>query len=103
MNFLTKPFDNIRIRQAFALSIQLFVGLVVGGVGSISGTLFGGLFALFAPNIAEWVSKGLAGAIYGIILVLVIYVMPSGAAGRSELVGVDPVSQPPLYVGTLVP
>src|SRR5712691_5404697 len=36
----------------FALSIQLFVGLVVGGVGSIPGTLFGGLFALFAPNIA---------------------------------------------------
>src|SRR5437660_8007666 len=70
----------------FALSIQLFVGLVVGGVGSISGTLFGGLFALFAPNIAEWVSKGLAGAIYGIILVLVIYVMPSGAAGLARLV-----------------
>jgi len=70
----------------FALSIQLFVGLVVGGVGSIAGTLFGGLFALFAPNIAEWVSKGLAGAIYGIILILVIYVMPSGAAGLVRLV-----------------
>ena len=70
----------------FALSIQLFVGLVVGGVGSIAGTLFGGLFALFAPNIAEWVSKGLAGAIYGIIRILVIYVMPSGAAGLVRLV-----------------
>jgi branched-chain amino acid transport system permease protein len=70
----------------FALSIQLFVGLVVGGVGSIPGTLFGGLFALFAPNIAESVSKGLAGAVYGVILVLVIYVMPSGAAGLVRLV-----------------
>jgi branched-chain amino acid transport system permease protein len=70
----------------FALSIQLFVGLVVGGVGSIPGTLFGGLFALFAPNIAESVSKGLAGAVYGAILVLVIYVMPSGAAGLVRLV-----------------
>jgi branched-chain amino acid transport system permease protein len=70
----------------FALSIQLFVGLVVGGVGSISGTLFGGLFALFAPNIAESVSKGLAGAVYGVILILVIYVMPSGAAGLVRLV-----------------
>jgi len=70
----------------FALSIQLFVGLVVGGVGSIPGTLFGGLFALFAPNIAEAVSKGLAGAVYGVILVLVIYVMPSGAAGLVRLV-----------------
>jgi hypothetical protein len=36
---------------------------------------------LFVPNIAERVSTGLAGAIYGVILLLVIYVMPSGAAG----------------------
>ena len=70
----------------FALSILLFVGLVVGGVGSIPGTLFGGLFALFAPNIAESVSKGLAGAVYGAILILVIYVMPSGAAGLVRLI-----------------
>ena len=57
----------------FALSIGLFVGLVIGGVGSIAGTLFGGLFVLFVPNIAESVSKGLAGAVYGVILILVIY------------------------------
>jgi branched-chain amino acid transport system permease protein len=70
----------------FALAIALFVGLVVGGVGSIPGTLFGGLFVLFVPNIAESVSKGLAGAVYGVILILVIYVMPSGAAGLVRLV-----------------
>jgi len=63
------------------LSISLLVGLVVGGVGSIPGSLFGGLFVLFVPNIAERVSTGLAGAIYGVILLLVIFVMPSGAAG----------------------
>jgi branched-chain amino acid transport system permease protein len=39
------------------------------------------VFVLFVPNIAERVSTGLAGAIYGVILLLVIYVMPSGAAG----------------------
>jgi branched-chain amino acid transport system permease protein len=65
----------------FLLSVSLLVGLVVGGVGSIPGSLFGGVFVLFVPNIAERVSTGLAGAIYGIILLLVIYVMPSGAAG----------------------
>jgi branched-chain amino acid transport system permease protein len=54
---------------------------VVGGVGSIGGTLFGGLFVLFVPNIAEHFSKGLAGAVYGIILLLLIYLMPTGAAG----------------------
>ena len=70
----------------FALAVALFVGLVVGGVGSIAGTLFGGLFVLFVPNIAEQFSKGLAGAVYGIILLLVIYLMPTGAAGLVRLV-----------------
>ena len=65
----------------FLLSVSLLVGLVVGGVGSIPGSLFGGVFVLFVPNIAERVSTGLAGAIYGVILLLVIFVMPSGAAG----------------------
>jgi branched-chain amino acid transport system permease protein len=69
----------------FFLSVALFVGLVVGGVGSIAGTLVGGLFVLFVPNIAEQVSKGLAGAVYGIILILVIYLMPTGAAGLFRL------------------
>ena len=69
----------------FVLSVALFVGLVVGGVGSIPGALVGGLFVLFVPNLAEHVSKGLAGAVYGIILLLVIYVMPSGMAGLLRL------------------
>jgi branched-chain amino acid transport system permease protein len=69
----------------FVLAIGLFVGLVVGGVGSIPGALFGGAFVLFVPNIAESVSKGLAGAVYGVILILVIYLMPTGAAGLVRL------------------
>jgi branched-chain amino acid transport system permease protein len=69
----------------FLLSVSLLVGLVVGGVGSIPGSLVGGLFVLFVPNLAERVSTGLAGAIYGIILLLVIFVMPSGAAGFARL------------------
>jgi branched-chain amino acid transport system permease protein len=70
----------------FVLAIALFVGLVVGGVGSIAGTLFGGFFILFVPNFAEQVSKGLAGAVYGVILILLIYVMPSGVAGLIRLI-----------------
>jgi branched-chain amino acid transport system permease protein len=70
----------------FTLAIALFVGLVIGGVGSIPGTLFGGLFILFVPNIAEEVSKGLAQAVYGVILIAVIYLMPSGAAGLVRLI-----------------
>jgi branched-chain amino acid transport system permease protein len=67
------------------LSISLLVGLVIGGVGSIPGCLFGGLFVLYVPNIAESFSTGLAGAIYGIILLVVIFVMPAGAAGFARI------------------
>jgi branched-chain amino acid transport system permease protein len=40
---------------------------------------------MFVPNIAEAVSTGLAGAIYGLIMLLVIFAMPSGAAGFARL------------------
>jgi branched-chain amino acid transport system permease protein len=67
------------------LSIYFLVGLILGGIGSLPGCLFGGLFVLYVPNIAAEVSRGLAGAIYGIIMLLVIFVMPSGAAGFTRL------------------
>jgi branched-chain amino acid transport system permease protein len=63
------------------LSIGLLVGLVVGGVGWLPGALVGGAFIVFVPNIAEEISKGLSGAMYGVILILLIYVMPTGAGG----------------------
>jgi branched-chain amino acid transport system permease protein len=67
------------------LSIYFLVGLIIGGMGSLPGCLFGGLFVLYVPNIAQSVSRGLAGAVYGVIMLLVIFVMPSGAAGFARL------------------
>jgi branched-chain amino acid transport system permease protein len=61
------------------ISVGLLVGLVIGGIAWLPGALIGGAFVLFVPNIADGVSKGLSGAIYGLILLLVIYLMPSGA------------------------
>ncbi len=62
-----------------SLSVALLVGLVIGGIAWLPGGLIGGLFVLFVPNVAEEVSKGLSGAVYGVILLLVVYLMPSGA------------------------
>jgi len=63
------------------VSITLFVGMVVGGVASILGSIFGGLFVLFVPNIAEAISKAAPGVIYGVILILFLFVLPNGVAG----------------------
>ncbi|MFN4087511.1 MAG: branched-chain amino acid ABC transporter permease [Alphaproteobacteria bacterium] len=73
----------------FLLAITFLVGLVIGGVGSIPGAIFGGLFVLFMPNVSEAIAedfKGLTWAIYGALLILVIYVMPAGAAGLARVV-----------------
>jgi branched-chain amino acid transport system permease protein len=61
------------------LAIQLFLGMVVGGVGWLPGSIVGSAFIIFVPNIAEGVSKGLSGAVFGVLLFLVIYLMPHGA------------------------
>jgi branched-chain amino acid transport system permease protein len=63
------------------VSITLFAGLVVGGVASIPGALFGAVFIEFIPNFAEQVSKAAPGAVYGVILIACMYVMPSGVGG----------------------
>ncbi len=63
------------------LSITLFVGLVVGGVASIAGPVFGGVFIAFLPNVAEEVSKAAPGAVYGLVLIAFMYLLPSGVAG----------------------
>jgi branched-chain amino acid transport system permease protein len=65
----------------FLLSITFFVGMVVGGVASILGSLFGGLFVLFVPNIAESISRAAPGVIYGMILIIFLFVLPEGFAG----------------------
>ena len=70
----------------FALSVILFVGLVIGGVGWIPGAFFGALFIMFVPHLAEGISKGLAGAVFGFMLIAVIFLMPSGAAGLLKFV-----------------
>ena len=70
----------------FILAVSLLVGLVVGGVASIPGAVFGGLFILFIPNFANEISDGLAWAVYGAFLILTVYVMPTGAAGLLRMV-----------------
>ncbi len=61
------------------LSILLLTGAVVGGLGSIVGPLLGALFVEFVPLYAQDVSRDAPGVVYGVILVLVMFVAPAGA------------------------
>jgi branched-chain amino acid transport system permease protein len=61
------------------LAISLFLGMVVGGVGWLPGSFVGAAFIIFVPNIAESISKGLSGAVFGVLLFIVIFLVPHGA------------------------
>jgi branched-chain amino acid transport system permease protein len=76
--------------ESFGLSLSLsfLVGIVVGGLASLGGVLFGALFIEFVPNLADQLSvnfgesaKALPSAIYGVLLILVMALMPTGVAG----------------------
>jgi len=67
------------------LSITLLVGMVIGGVATLPGALFGAAFVQFIPNVADQISKAAPWAIYGVLLIGFMYVMPSGIYGAVRL------------------
>lgn len=68
------------------LSFTLFIGVVIGGLSSISGAIYGALFIQFIPNVADQISKAAPWAIYGVFLIVFMYVMPTGVAGFIRIV-----------------
>jgi branched-chain amino acid transport system permease protein len=68
------------------LSIRLLVGVVIGGLASISGAFYGALFIQFVPNIADQISKAAPWAIYGVFLIAFMYMMPMGVSGALQAI-----------------
>jgi len=69
--------------EAFTLTISFafLAAIVVGGLATISGALFGALFIEFVPVYASDVNDALTGVIYGGVLIAFMWVLPGGAAG----------------------
>ncbi len=64
------------------LSITLITGLVIGGVDTVMGPLVGGLAVVFIPFWTENLRQGeSSGLFFGVILIVIIFVMPEGAVG----------------------
>jgi branched-chain amino acid transport system permease protein len=63
------------------LSINLLVGMVIGGVASIGGMIFGAAFITLVPNYADKISESAPWAIYGALLIVFMILMPAGVAG----------------------
>jgi branched-chain amino acid transport system permease protein len=63
------------------LSITLLAGMVVGGLGSAWGPVLGGLFVMFVPSLSQDINKAAPGVIFGLLIIAVMYVAPTGLAG----------------------
>jgi branched-chain amino acid transport system permease protein len=85
-----------------ALSIFLLVGIVVGGLGGLSGLVFGAIFVYYLPlwsqgqdlgsllpdRIVEETQKpGGPAIVYGVVLILLMFVLPNGVGGLFRRVG----------------
>ncbi|MGB7100347.1 MAG: branched-chain amino acid ABC transporter permease [Xanthobacteraceae bacterium] len=63
------------------LSISFLVGSAVGGIATIGGAIVGGFFIQFVPNLANDISDAAPWAIYGLAMLLFMYLMPRGVVG----------------------
>jgi len=70
-----------------ALSFGFLAAVVVGGLGTIAGAVFGALFLEFVPVYASDVNEALGGVIYGAVLIACMYVLPDGIAGLGRRIG----------------
>jgi branched-chain amino acid transport system permease protein len=66
-----------------SLSLALLVGAVVAGLGSLWGIVAGAAFITFVDDLAGNVSTapGVPDTIYGLVLVLLVMLLPTGVAG----------------------
>jgi branched-chain amino acid transport system permease protein len=85
-----------------ALSIFLLVGVVVGGLGGLTGLVFGAIFIQFLPLWAQGEGvfsrlpdaivdrtkePGAAAIIYGVVLILLMFFLPNGVGGLIRRAG----------------
>lgn len=76
------------------LSIIFLVGIVVGGLASISGAIYGALFIQFVPNFADEISKAAPWAIFGVLMIAFVYLVPTGVAGAIRMLRARRAARP---------
>lgn len=73
------------------LSIALLTGMVIGGLGSLTGAIWGAILVVYLPqwanslsdhlNLSKGIGSNLALAVYGVVLIVVMLTFPSGIQG----------------------
>jgi len=69
----------------FWMSIYFLVAIIIGGMGSIPGSILGGAFITFVPLFSSAL-RNLPNIIYGAMLILVILLLPGGLMSFMNLI-----------------
>jgi branched-chain amino acid transport system permease protein len=64
--------------MSFGHSIQLVAAMVIGGAGSIVGSILGGAYYVLVPQLTNLVDPSLTALLQGAILLVVLFVLPGG-------------------------
>ena len=64
--------------MSFHTSVNLLAAMVIGGSGSILGTLLGATYFVLVPNLANQLNPSLTALVSGAILLAVLFVLPGG-------------------------
>lgn len=81
----------------FLLAVDLIIGLVIGGVGTIQGSVVGGLFVVWVNDLTKRITiplglytlngdGPLAKAIFGLILILFTFFAPGGIVSLARMI-----------------
>jgi branched-chain amino acid transport system permease protein len=63
------------------LSLQLLIGVVIGGLAYVWGPVIGAILVVWMPYFAEQFFKAKPDLAFGVLLILVVFIAPNGIAG----------------------
>lgn len=69
----------------FGHSIELLASMVIGGAGSILGSLLGGAWYVLVPQITNIIDPNITAVLQGAILLVVLFVLPGGLVSLPRL------------------
>jgi branched-chain amino acid transport system permease protein len=73
--------------MSFGHSIELLAAMVIGGAGSIVGSLLGGAYYILAPQLTNAIDPNLTAVLQGALLLIVLFVLPGGLASLPRAIG----------------
>ena len=78
-------YNAISLGMGFRGTIVAFTAAVIGGIGSMSGTLIGGMILGISENIISvYVSSSYRDSITFLILIIILLIKPTGIMGKVE-------------------